>query len=101
MHGAGNINSNADSWARFLNKAGVAVFILDSFSGRGLVGTVEDQTQLDSFALMYDAYRAPRCVDGAPVDTTRQDRGNGILQGGSCRLVLVWSAIPKGLWERR
>ena len=58
MHGAGGINSNADSWARFLNKAGVAVFILDSFSGRGLVSTVEDQTQLDSFALMYDAYRA-------------------------------------------
>jgi dienelactone hydrolase len=58
MHGSGGIASNADSWARLLNEAGIAVFILDSFSGRGIVSTVEDQSQLDSIAMMYDVYRA-------------------------------------------
>jgi dienelactone hydrolase len=58
IHGSGGIGANSDAWARFLNEAGIAVFILDSFSARGIVSTVEDQTQLDSVAMMYDAYRA-------------------------------------------
>jgi dienelactone hydrolase len=58
IHGSGGIGANSDAWARFLNAAGIAVFILDSFSARGIVSTVEDQTQLDSVAMMYDAYRA-------------------------------------------
>lgn len=58
IHGSGGIGANADAWAQFLNKAGIAVFILDSFSARGIVSTVEDQTQLDNIAMLYDAYRA-------------------------------------------
>lgn len=37
---------------------GIAASIVDSFSGRGIAGTVEDQTQLDSVSMMVDAYRA-------------------------------------------
>jgi dienelactone hydrolase len=41
-----------------LNSAGIAAFLLDSFSGRGITSTVADQTQLDTIAMMVDAYRA-------------------------------------------
>jgi dienelactone hydrolase len=58
VHGSGGIGSGADIWARALNEAGVAAFILDSFSARGIVSTVEDQSQLDSIAMTVDAYRA-------------------------------------------
>lgn len=58
VHGSGGISGSADLWARELNSVGVAAFILDSFSGRGITSTVEDQDQLHSLAMMVDAYRA-------------------------------------------
>jgi dienelactone hydrolase len=58
VHGSGGVGAGVDAWARVLNEAGIAAFILDSFSGRGIVSTVEDQDQLNSLAMMVDAYRA-------------------------------------------
>jgi dienelactone hydrolase len=58
VHGSGGVNAGIDAWARVFNEAGVAAFILDTFSGRGIVSTVENQDQLHSLAMMVDAYRA-------------------------------------------
>lgn len=58
VHGSGGISGSTDLWARELNAIGVAAFILDTFSGRGIVSTVADQEQLHSLAMMVDAYRA-------------------------------------------
>lgn len=58
VHGSGGINAAYDRWADELNSIGMAVFVLDSFAGRGIVSTVNDQSQLDSLAMMVDAYRA-------------------------------------------
>jgi dienelactone hydrolase len=58
VHGSGGIGAGPDFWARAFNEIGVAAFILDSFSGRGIVSTVEDQDQLGSISMMADAYRA-------------------------------------------
>jgi dienelactone hydrolase len=58
VHGSGGINASYDRWAQDLNAIGVAAFILDSFTGRGIVSTINDQSQLDSVAMMVDAYRA-------------------------------------------
>ena len=58
VHGSGGIGANIDTWARDLNAVGIAAFILDSFTGRGIADTVTDQSQLDELALMTDAYRA-------------------------------------------
>ena len=47
VHGAGGVYGNADAWADAINDLGVAVFILDSFSGRGFINptTVVGQTK--------------------------------------------------------
>ena len=58
VHGSGGLSASPDEWAKELNSIGVAVFILDSFAGRGIVSTVNDQSQLDHLAMMIDAYRA-------------------------------------------
>lgn len=58
IHGSGGIGAGPDMWAHILNEAGVAAFILDTFSGRGIVSTVADQEQLNSLSMTYDAYRA-------------------------------------------
>lgn len=58
IHGAGGISAAHDRWVQEINSIGVAVFILDSFSGRGIIDTVTDQSQLDTLAMMVDAYRA-------------------------------------------
>ena len=58
IHGSGGVGGNVDAWAKEINSLGIAAFILDSFSGRGIVNTLSDQSQLDSLAMMIDAYRA-------------------------------------------
>jgi dienelactone hydrolase len=58
VHGSGGINASHDRWAQDLNAIGIAAFILDSFTGRGITSTVNNQSLLDSVAMMVDAYRA-------------------------------------------
>lgn len=58
IHGSGGVGSNIDMWVHELNKAGIATLIVDSFSGRGITSTVQDQTLLHSLAMMVDSYRA-------------------------------------------
>ncbi len=53
VHGAAGVGGNVDRWAQELNQIGVAAFILDTFTGRGIT----DQSQLDSLAMLYDTYR--------------------------------------------
>jgi dienelactone hydrolase len=58
VHGSGGVGANVHKWAEELNGIDVAVFLLDCFSGRGIVHTITDQTQLASLAMIGDAYRA-------------------------------------------
>lgn len=58
VHGSGGVGGNVGRWADELNQMGVAAFILDAFTGRGIVNTASDQSQLDSLAMLYDTYRA-------------------------------------------
>jgi dienelactone hydrolase len=57
-HGSGGLATYHARWADELNSIGVAAFLLDSFSGRGIATTVNDQSQLDTLAMMVDVYRA-------------------------------------------
>ncbi|WP_126452922.1 dienelactone hydrolase family protein [Sulfuriflexus mobilis] len=58
VHGSGGVSGYVDDWAQFINKMGVAVFILDSFTGRGLYKVNNDQSKLGRLAMVVDAYRA-------------------------------------------
>lgn len=72
VHGSGGVASNVTDWAIELNKLGFVVFILDSFTGRGISNTVADQSQLSTYAMLYDAYRALEILSKHPrVDPKR------------------------------
>ena len=58
LHGGSGIHARHERWAQELNAAGLATFVVDSFSGRGIVNALGDQSQLSHLAMMVDAYRA-------------------------------------------
>ena len=58
IHGSGGVTANVDRWARELLAIGVAAFIVDCFTGRGVAETVTDQTRLGALTMIIDAYRA-------------------------------------------
>ncbi len=72
VHGSGGVGHNVTMWAAELNKLGIAVFILDSFTGRGITNTIADQNLLSSFAMQYDSYRALEVLAKHPrIDANR------------------------------
>lgn len=58
VHGSDGLNSAVERWAQEFNQIGVAAFLLDCFSGRGITNTVGDQSQLHNLNMMVDAYKA-------------------------------------------
>ena len=58
INSCGGVGANIDRWAQEFNGIGVAAFIVDSFTGRGIVQTCSDQSQLGHLAMIFDAYRA-------------------------------------------
>ena len=57
VHGSGGLSLSIERWAQELNTIGIAAFLLDSFSGRGITSTVEDQSKLHGLVMMVDAYK--------------------------------------------
>lgn len=58
LHGSGGIGGYIPDWEADLNAIGVATFAIDSFTARGIVNTLNDQSQLGRLAMIVDAYRA-------------------------------------------
>jgi dienelactone hydrolase len=72
LHGSNGASTRDDRWSRDLNDLGVATLLVDSFTGRGIVSTVADQTQLSPLSMIIDAYRALELVAQHPrIDATR------------------------------
>lgn len=57
VHGSGGILGGLYQWAREFNDLGLATFMLDGFTGRGVTSTREDQGQLGTLSMLVDAYR--------------------------------------------
>jgi dienelactone hydrolase len=92
VHGSGGISAGTSRWADELLASGFAVFILDSFAGRGIVNTVADQSQLSSLGMMVDLYRALAILGEHP----RIDRERIAVMGFSKGAVAaVYSAVER------
>ena len=72
LHGSGGANARDDRWSKDLNDLGVATLLVDTFTGRGIVNTVADQSQLSELSGTVDAYRAfARLATHPRIDATR------------------------------
>jgi len=79
LHGSGGLSGYVTDWVDDLNAMGVATFLVDSFTGRGIVNTNNDQSQLGRTAMIVDAYRALELLNRHP----RIDPGRILLLGFS------------------
>ena len=83
LHGSGGPSGLQDNWAREFATLGIATFIVDSFTGRGVTNTQNDQDQLSRWAHIGDAYRALEVlgkhsrIDPARVVVMGFSRGGG------------------------
>ncbi len=72
LHGSGGVAGYVLDWEQELNAMGVATFVIDSFTGRGIVNTNFDQSQLGRLAMIVDVYRALDILARHPrIDPTR------------------------------
>jgi dienelactone hydrolase len=79
IHGSSGVGTGMSWWTRDLNALGVATFVVDSFSGRGITETATDQSRLSFGAMIADAYRALALLATHP----RIDRDRIALMGFS------------------
>lgn len=72
VHGSGGVGANVNGWSQELNKIGVATFILDGFTGRGITSTVTNQGQLSRLTMINDSYRVLELLARHPrIDPSR------------------------------
>ena len=72
MHGSNGPNKSVKAWADHLNSIGVATFMLDIFTGRGIKSSGEDQSQIKRDTGAIDALLALKLVASHPfIDSTR------------------------------
>jgi dienelactone hydrolase len=97
VHGSGGINAGHEFWAKSFNAMGIASFVIDSFSGRGLVDVNADQAQLGRLNMVLDTYRAydalvahPR-IDPARIVAMGFSRGGqAVLDASFIRFQEMW-----------
>ena len=72
VHGATGITMQADPWAREINDIGIAVFIIDCYSGRGFKEGFVPSSKINSLTMIIDAYRSLNLLANHPrIDPTR------------------------------
>lgn len=95
-HGSSGISPAAyDVWARDMNAAGVAIFIIDSFKPRGVDQTATDQSKVTFPAQTADALNALKLLATHPqIDSTRIFN-IGMSRGGGVAFDTAWPT-----WQR-
>src|SRR5262249_38544017 len=72
LHGSGGPNGGHELWSKQFNEMGIASFLIDSFSARGLTSTSADQALLGRFNMVLDAYRGADVIAAHPrIDPAR------------------------------
>jgi dienelactone hydrolase len=82
LHGSGGYSAYIDAWVLRLNGWGIATFVVDSLSGRGLHKVADDQAALGRLAGTLDAYRALETLADHPRIDAEQVTLLGFSRGG-------------------
>ena len=72
VHGSGGVTPQIDPWARELSEIGIAVFILDSFTGRGVGEGIVPESRVSFLTMLVDVYRVLELLSNHPrIDPSR------------------------------
>lgn len=86
VHGSGGVSGYVDEWAQHFNSIGVATFVLDSFTARGIVSTINDQDQLGRLSMTADTYKALELLSKHPRIEPTKIMAMGFSRGGQAVL---------------
>lgn len=86
LHGSGGVGRNVIEWEQALSAMGIATFVLDAFTGRGLVSTSTNQGVLGRLAMTYDAYRVLEVLEKHPRIDAQRIAVMGFSRGGQAAL---------------
>jgi len=92
VHGSGGIIGIEERWSREVNDLGVATFLIDGFTGRGIVDTITDQFPFGTLTMINDAYRALDLLAKHPrIDATRI----GIFGGSRGGRIALYASLKR------
>jgi dienelactone hydrolase len=100
QHGSGGVGAREEYWSRFFNEYGIATFVVDSFSGRGIVQTSTDQAQLGRLNMILDAYRAFDVLANHPRIDPARIAIMGFSRGGQSTLYAAMNRFRQ-IWNPR
>jgi len=83
VHGSSGVLRNDWEWAKRLNDLGVAAFVIDNFTGRGVIETATDRSRLSSMADAAGALAALRLLATHPAIDPKRIGVIGFSRGGS------------------
>lgn len=97
-HGSGGIlPGREDAWASRLNNLGIATFVVDSFTPRGLSSTARDQSRLSIMANLADALAALKLLATHPRIDPARIGVMGFSRGGQVALYSSLEPLRRGV----
>ena len=98
MHGSSGVGANIEPWVQQFNAMGIATFVIDGFTGRGIVQTGTDQSKLGRLNLIVDIYRSLDIVAKHPRIDPERIVLMGFSRGGQAALYASLDRFHK-LWN--
>jgi dienelactone hydrolase len=86
VHGTVGVGPREERWAEELNSLGIATFVLDSFSGRGLAPPFESGAVPSPLTIIIDSYRALSLLATHPRIDPKRIAIMGFSRGGVAAL---------------
>jgi dienelactone hydrolase len=97
VHGSSGVLRNDWEWAKRLNEMGIATFVIDNFTGRGIVETATDRSRLSSMADVAGALAALRLLATHPAIDPKRIGVIGFSRGGSVALDSALEPIRRAI----
>ena len=94
VHGSSGVVRNDWEWATRLNDMGVATFVIDNFTGRGVIETATDRSRLSPVADVAGALAALRLLATHPSIDPSRIGVIGFSRGGSVAIEFGARADP-------
>jgi dienelactone hydrolase len=98
LHGSGGIEENAVLWERLFKSLDISTLAIDSFSGRGILSTVADQSQLGRLNMILDLYRSLAIVAAHPRVDPNRIAVIGFSRGGQAALYAALNRFQR-MWN--
>jgi dienelactone hydrolase len=98
VHGSGGIEENITRWEKVFGSLGISTFAINSFTGRGIVSTVADQSQLGRLNMILDVYRSLPVLAADPRIDPNRIAVMGFSRGGQATLYASLKRFQK-MWN--